>query len=158
MKDELKQQFALRITQANKTELVVILYEMFLTYVGDAKSDLKEQDTRTYRLDIQRARGCLKELMGSLNYDYEPAPTLLKLYIYVSRLLVSADLHNEEKELDEAEKIMQKLHDAYETISKEDKSGPVMGNTQTVYAGLTYSKNDLSVNLDEGRGNRGFFA
>lgn len=158
MKDELKQQFALRITQANKTELVVILYEMFLTYVGDAKSDLKEQDTRTYRLDIQRARGCLKELMGSLNYDYEPAPTLLKLYIYVSRLLVSADLHNEEKELDEAEKIMQKLHDAYATISKEDKSGPVMGNTQTVYAGLTYSKNDLSVNLDEGRGNRGFFA
>ncbi|MGN0132586.1 MAG: flagellar protein FliS [Lachnospiraceae bacterium] len=158
MKDELKQQFALRITQANKTELVVILYEMFLTYVGDAKSDLKEQDTRTYRLDIQRARGCLKELMGSLHYDYEPAPTLLKLYIYVSRLLVSADLHNEEKELDEAEKIMQKLHDAYATISKEDKSGPVMGNTQTVYAGLTYSKNDLSVNLDEGRGNRGFFA
>lgn len=158
MKDELKQQFALRITQANKTELVVILYEMFLTYIKDAKADLQGQDTKTFRLDIQRARGCLKELMGSLNYDYEPAPTLLKLYIYVSRLLVTADLHNEEKELDEAAKIMQKLHDAYAAISKEDTSAPVMGNTQTVYAGLTYSKSDLSVNLDEGSGSRGFFA
>lgn len=158
MKNELKQQFALRITQANKTELVVILYEMFLTYIRDAKADLKEQDTKTFRLNIQRARGCLKELMGSLNYDYEPAPSLLKLYIYVSKLLVTADLHSEEKALDEAEKIMEKLHDAYETISKEDQSKPVMGNTQTLYAGLTYSKNDLTVNLDEGRGSRGFFA
>jgi len=158
MKNELKQQFALRITQANKTELVVILYEMFLTYIRDAEEDLKEQDEKTFHLNIQRARGCLKELMGSLNYDYEPAPALLKLYIYVSRLLVTADLHKEEKALEEAEKIMQKLHDAYETISKEDHSSPVMGNTQTVYAGLTYSKNDLTVNLDEGRGSRGFFA
>ncbi|MBD5541148.1 MAG: flagellar export chaperone FliS [Lachnospiraceae bacterium] len=157
MKDELKQQYALRITQANKTELVVILYEMFLTYIDDAKSDLKEQDNKTFRCNIQRARGCLKELMGSLNYDYEVASNLLKLYIYVSKLLVTADLHKDEKALDEACKIMQKLHDAYETISKEDHSAPVMGNTQTVYAGLTYSKNDLTVNLDEGGGSRGFF-
>lgn len=157
MKDELKQQFALRITQANKTELAVILYEMFLTYIGDARQDLQQQDIRTYRLDIQRARGCLKELMGSLHYEYEPAPTLLKLYIYVSKLLVTADLHNEEKALAEAAKIMQKLHDAYAAISDQDTSGPVMSNTQTLYAGLTYSKNDLSVNLDEGS-SRGFFA
>lgn len=157
MKDELKQQYTLRITQANKTGLVVILYEMFLTYIEDAKSDLKEQDNKTFRCDIQRARGCLKELMGSLNYDYELASNLLKLYIYVSKLLVTADLHSDEKALDEAAKIMQKLHDAYEAISKEDHSAPIMGNTQTVYAGLTYSKNDLTVNLDEGRGSRGFF-
>lgn len=157
MKDELKQQYALRITQANKTGLVVILYEMFLTYIDDAKMDLKGQDNKTFRSNIQRARGCLKELMGSLNYDYELASNLLKLYIYVSKLLVTADLHKDEKALDEACKIMQKLHDACETISKEDHSAPVMGNTQTVYAGLTYSKNDLTVNLDEGGGSRGFF-
>lgn len=158
MKDELKQQFALRITQANKSELVVILYEMFLTYIGDAKEDLKGQDFKTFRLNIQRARGCLKELMGSLNYNYEPASSLLSLYVYINKLLVEADIHREEKPLSESEKIMEKLHSAYDTVSKEDHSAPVMGNTQTVYAGLTYSKNDLSVNLDEGSGNRGFFA
>lgn len=158
MKDELKQQFALRITQANKSELVVILYEMFLTYIGDAKEDLKGQDFKTFRLNIQRARGCLKELMASLNYNYEPASSLLSLYVYINKLLVEADIHREEKPLSECEKIMQKLHSAYDTVSKEDHSAPVMGNAQTVYAGLTYSKNDLSVNLDEGSGNRGFFA
>lgn len=158
MKDELKQQFALRITQANKSELVVILYEMFLTYIGDAKDDLKDQDLKTFRLNIQRARGCLKELMASLNYNYEPASSLLSLYIYINKLLVEADIHGEEKPLNEGEKIMKRLHSAYDTVSKEDHSAPVMDNAQTVYAGLTYSKNDLSVNLDEGRGSRGFFA
>lgn len=157
MENEKKQQFALRITQANKTELSVILYEMFLTYTEDAQKALSEQDVKDFRLNIRRARGCLKELMGSLNYDYEPAPSLLKLYIYVSKLLVTADFHNECAPLAEAAKIMQKLHDAYEAVSKEDRSGPVMGNTQTVYAGLTYSKKDLTVSLDEGRGSRGFF-
>ena len=158
MKDELKQQFALRITQANKSELVVILYEMFLTYIGDAKDDLKDQDLKTFCLNIQRARGCLKELMASLNYNYEPASSLLSLYIYINKLLVEADIHGEEKPLNESEKIMKRLHSAYDTVSKEDHSATVMDNAQTVYAGLTYSKNDLSVNLDEGRGSRGFFA
>ena len=157
MNSELKQQFALMIPQANKSELIVILYEMFSTYVNDSLKDLERQDIKTFRLDIQRARGCLKELMGSLNFDYEIAANLLQLYIYVSKLLVNADLHNNSEPLKEADKIMSKLHDSYAEISKEDTSGPVMGNAQTVYAGLTYSKNDLTVNLDEG-GNRGFFA
>jgi len=158
MKNELKQQFALRITQANKTELCVILYEMFQTYIEDAMEDLSKEDTKTFRIDIQRARGCLSELMGSLNYDYEPAPTLLKIYIYISKLLVTADLHNDVEPLKEANMHMGKLHDSFAKLSKESVEGPVMGNAQTVYAGLTYGKNDLNVNLDQGDGKRGFFA
>ena len=40
MTKECKQQFTLRITQANKTELIVILYEMLLAYTQDAKISL----------------------------------------------------------------------------------------------------------------------
>jgi len=43
--------------------------------------------------------------------------------------------------------MMRKLHDAYATVSKEDTSGSVMENTQTVYAGLTYGKNQLMESL-----------
>ena len=158
MKDELKQQFALRISQANKTELCVILYEMFQTYVEDAIADLAKEDVKTFRVDIQRARGCLKELMGSLHFEYEPAPTLLKIYIYVSKLLVTADLHNDVEPLKEANVHMGSLHDAFAKLSAENSEGPVMGNAQTVYAGLTYGKNDLNVSMDQGDGKRGYFA
>ena len=36
MTKELKQQFTLKISQANKTGLVVILYEMLLIYLEEA--------------------------------------------------------------------------------------------------------------------------
>ena len=36
MTKELKQQFTLRISQANKSQLVVILYEMMITYLDEA--------------------------------------------------------------------------------------------------------------------------
>lgn len=157
MDNQLKQQFTLRITQAGKTELCVILYEMFIVYCKDAIHCIEEDDVKSFRVNIQRARGCLKELMDSLHFEYEPAPILLKLYIYISKLLVSADLHNTTAPLEEAVHIMQSLHDSFETISKQDTSGPVMGNTQTVYAGLTYGKTDLNVSLSD-PDNRGFFA
>ena len=42
MKKEEKQDFTLRITQANPTQLVVILYEMLLCYLEDAVQALAE--------------------------------------------------------------------------------------------------------------------
>ena len=74
MDRQLKQQFTLRITQANKTELCVILYEMFMTYCSDAICNQEQGDLKEFRLNIQRARGCLKELMGSLHFEYEFEP------------------------------------------------------------------------------------
>lgn len=38
MTREQKQGFTLRITQANPTQMIVILYEMTLCYVRDAKT------------------------------------------------------------------------------------------------------------------------
>ncbi len=40
MTKELKQQYTLKITQANKTQLVVILYEMLLIYLEEAVSEI----------------------------------------------------------------------------------------------------------------------
>ena len=41
MTKECKQQFTLRITQANATQMVVILYEMTLQYLADAEQAAK---------------------------------------------------------------------------------------------------------------------
>ena len=67
-----------------------------------------------------------------------------------------ADVRNSTEELSHVEMIMTKLHEAYKEISGLDTSGPVMANTQTVYAGLTYGRNSLTENLDGQGGDRGF--
>ncbi|HAF25814.1 MAG TPA: hypothetical protein DCG85_00720 [Lachnospiraceae bacterium] len=155
MTDEKKQQFVLRISQANKTEMIVILYEMFLIYLKDAEEALDKDDIRSFREKIKRARACLNELTESLNFEYELAGTFLSLYVYITKLLVRADIHKEKAPLKESEKIISRLHEAYVQIVPEDKSGPVMSNTQTVYAGLTYGRNDINISTDSDT-NRGF--
>lgn len=158
MTKELKQQFTLKISQANKTGLVVILYEMLLIYLEEARQAQKQGDEKGFRQGIKRAKACLHELMASLHFNYEPAFRLLELYSFADRELMKADRKLSTEELDHVEKIISKLHAAYETVSEQDSSMPVMGNTQTVYAGLTYGKNDLTENLADQGGNRGFRA
>ena len=156
MTKELKQEYTLKITQANKSELVVILYEMFLLYLEEAEQGHEKEDKAGFRDGIRKARGCLKELMASLHFEYEPARNLLQLYLYANRELVRAESRNSTENLLHVKSVMTKLHDACALVSRQDTSGPVMGNTQTVYAGLTYGKNTLTESLSDQGSSRGF--
>ncbi|MBQ8591562.1 MAG: flagellar protein FliS [Lachnospiraceae bacterium] len=155
MVKELKQEYTRRITQANKTQLIVILYEMFLTYTKDAREVCAESRIE-FRENIRKARGCLDELMASLDFEYEISMNLLQLYLYANRELIHADIRNNPKRLDEADKVIRGLHEAYVQLAALDTSAPVMENTQTIYAGLTYGKNTLTENLSDQGINRGF--
>ncbi len=63
MTSEKKQEFTLRISQANKTELVVILYDMFQAYLEDAEHAEGEE----FHNAISHARAVLNELIESLD-------------------------------------------------------------------------------------------
>lgn len=156
MTKELKQQFTLKISQANKSQLVVILYEMMLVYIEDAKQADKVHDKEAFRQGIRRAKGCLHELMASLHFEYQISQNLMQLYSYADRQLTRADIKSSTKELAHVEAIMSKLHAAYEEVSRQDTSAPIMVNTQTVYAGLTYGRNNLTENLADQGSSRGF--
>ena len=114
MTKELKQQFTLKISQANKSQLVVILYEMMLAYIDEAKQANEIEDQAAFRQGIKRAKGCLHELMASLHLEYSIAGNLMQLYAYADRQLTRADIRNSTEELVHVEAIMSKLHAAYE--------------------------------------------
>ena len=156
MKKELKQQFTLRITQANPTEMVVILYEMLLCYLEDAEEVLGK-DEMQFHDEIRKARGCLNELLESLHMEYEPAPALKQLYLFCIRRLALGESRQDAELLGEIKKVIIPLRDAYDGIAGQNKSGPVMNNSQTVYAGLTYGRNTLTENMADQGANRGMF-
>jgi len=158
MKREDKQQFTLRITQANPTELVVILYEMFLCYLEDAQAALDKDEEALFHEAVRKGRGCLNELIDSLDVRYEPAPTLQQLYLYCMRRLALGEARKDVALLEEIRKVIRPLHDAYAQLAKQNTAGPVMNNTQTVYAGLTYGRNTLTENMADQGANRGMFA
>ncbi len=156
MTTELKQEYTLRITQANKTQLITILYELVLLYTDEAKEALEADKRMEYKAAIRKIRSCMDELTASLNFDYELAHNLLQLYLYINSELVKASTHYDKDNLEHVRMIIGQLHKAYAQIEGQDRSAPVMANTQTVYAGLTYGRNNLTENLADSAANRGF--
>lgn len=154
MEDIQKKEFTLRISQANRTQLTVIIFEMALAYLDSAKKTGGE----AYRIELMRARKCVDELKHSLDFTYEIAGMLLHLYIQINKLLVRASVSGRREHLLEAETALEKLKDAFVQVAKEDNGGPVLENAQAVYAGYTYGKTDLNVNLDGNSSGRGFLA
>lgn len=155
MTKEQKSQFTLRITEANATQLVVILYDMALVYLEEG---LQAENEEALTDAIRKIRGCINELLSSLHTEYEVAQQLQKLYLFCIRRLATAGRKKDKAPLVEVQKTLQPLRDAYEEIAGQNTSGPVMQNAQTVYSGLTYGKTaSLSENLTDGKPGRGMF-
>lgn len=157
MTDERKKEFTLRITQANASGLVVILYEMFLAYLEDAEASLAAGKETEYKRDLRNTRGCLEELMCSLHPEYEIAGNLMSLYLYVNRMLIQAQIKKDVTYLKQAESVMRPLYEVYRTVSARDTSQPLMQNTQTVVAGMTYGRDSLHENMEDQGASRGYF-
>jgi flagellar secretion chaperone FliS len=159
MTKDLIQSYATRVTQASKSELIVIMYEVILSDIDSAKTAFELNDIDTYTKDLKHAGRFLNELMGSLDYRYEISYELMSLYIYINKVIIKAIYKKDPEILQSAESVLLKLKVGFDGVSKVDNSGPVMQNTQQVYAGLTYGKGTLNeVTFDPNASNRGFKA
>jgi flagellar protein FliS len=156
MTDEKKQEFTLRVSQANKTQMVVIIYDILLVYLEEAINSEQEQQYDKFRIAIKNAGNCVQELMDSLKFEYELAAALLQLYLYFNRELMVAETKKRKESIENIMKIVKELQLAYTEVAKADISSSVMGNTQNVYAGLTYGKGTLNESMENPIENRGF--
>jgi flagellar protein FliS len=157
MQKEAVQAFTARITQASKSELIVILYEMILTEIKEAEEAFERKDMEAFDKELKQAQKYLGELMAALDYRYKLAYDLASLYQYINERIINAMIRKKPDSLKSAVSVLQKLLTGFEGVSREDTSGPMMRNTQQLYAGLTYGKGTLNETyIDPNDGNRGF--
>ncbi|MCR5107133.1 MAG: flagellar protein FliS [Lachnospiraceae bacterium] len=155
MTKELIQEYTLKITQANRSRIIVIVYDMTEQYIKDALEAFDHGDLLTFRDNCRYAGKCVGDLLEALDFDYELAFPLMRLYVYISKEISMSSIKNDTEGLLVARGLLLSLRDSFEEMAKQDKSEPVMGNTESVYAGLTYGKNSLNESIN-GSGNRGF--
>lgn len=156
MTGEQKKSYTARITQANPTDLCVILYEMVTDYVQEAREFHEMGDLTGFRLAVSHAGNTMLELLNSVRDGQPISDNLRSLYGFCIGQLSKASAGGRVEPLDAVETTIGGLRDAYRSISSEDKRGPVMGNSQVVYAGLTYGKGALCENLTDQGSKRGF--
>ena len=156
MENSLKQEFTRRLSQCNNGEMIVIMYDIVFAYMDEAKNAFAVNSYEDYKAAIRKSQGAIDTLIGALNYKYEIAKDLHKLYVYAKNCLAKAIYQNRTDGLEEAEKILKRLYTAFCEAAKTDTSGPLMRNTQQVYAGMTYGRTNLNENYFEDS-HRGFF-
>jgi len=144
MTGEEKKSFSVRVSQASKTELVVIMYEIAVKYIEDALKCHEGGDFNLYRENLSMARRTVNSLMSSLDMQYPVSGQLRDLYVFMNNELVKADIKKDTANLTRIRGMLENLRAAFLEVAKEDKTGPVMVNTEKVYAGLTYSKSSLN--------------
>ena len=151
--------FTLRISEANSCDLIVILYDCVLTDVKNARAAFNEGCTEAFRSDLGHAMRCLNELLRCLDFSVPLSYDLGSLYTFLNRQISYATAGNHIEALDIVDEVINRLRTSFATIAKDDPSGPMMKNTQAVYAGLTYGKGFLNETYVDPRDyNRGFNA
>lgn len=159
MEQEKRKDYIRRVTQANRSQLVVITYEIINGEMKQAQIEYEMSNLEKYQATLKNAQKFLNELMGSLDYQFPVSKQLMQIYIYINKTLITAQIKKQPELLDSAIKIMEGLQKAFEEVEKSDTSGPVLGQSQKLYAGLTYGKgvlNEISVNINGG--SRGYQA
>jgi len=157
MTPEQNKDYARRISQANRTELTVIVYDITLQHLKDSVCAYDNGNIEEYRHSIKLAQRFLCELMSTLDLKIPLAVSLLRLYEFAQKIIVHCDIAGTTEDLDVATRILSRLRDSFSKISSQDTEGPVMENTEPVYAGLTYGKGKLN-ETEIPSGNRGFLA
>jgi len=148
------QEYSLRITQGNRSDLVVVTYDMIRKYLEDARRDYQAGDTGQFAEQVKKANEVLEELMGALDLQYPLARNLMSIYQFVQRMLLQAVFRREPSSLEGLEPILSGLREAFAEVAKQDKSEPFTGGKGQVYAGLTYGKGSLNESYEPNPGFR----
>ena len=161
MEQEAKQTFTRRIVGSNRSQLIVVLFDIFDCYLEEAVQEYKKGAGAGAVSDsLRHACLVLEHLKDDLDYAREPGlcERLFSIYDYCQRQIARSLYQNRIEGAMEAKRLMWDLREAFLVVAQEDQSEPLVENKDQRVAGYTYGRSDVteaSTNYDP---NRGFLA
>lgn len=110
------------IMTASPQELILMLYNGALKFIGLSKIHIEKRDVSKANESILRAQDIIQELNITLNMDYEVSSGLRSLYTYILETLISANIYKDIKYLDEAAGMVTQLRDTWKEAVKISKT------------------------------------
>lgn len=150
------QGYTRRICNANRSQIIVIVYEMAGEYITGALAELESGNEEAWLNEGHRAMKCVEHLMNALENGYALSSDLFKFYNFIYREISMSLALRDKDRLKRAAERLGVLKDAFVEVAGSDETESVIRNSQAVYAGLTYGKNQLNEDMIDTRGNRGF--
>lgn len=148
--------YSTRITQCNRTQLVVVIYDIIIDYLDEALEKIQKDDIEGFVFNIKKSRQFLNELSSNLDFHYSISVELMNIYMYVNENVIKSEIKKQNININVVRKVMDKLRTAFIEVSKQDTTAPLMLNSQKIYEGFTYGMNAKN-NVSVMRGNYGDF-
>jgi flagellar protein FliS len=105
-------------------QLVVMMYEGCVRFIVRARVAFEAQDFETARISLLRSQDIIAELIGSLNLEAgDVATNLLRLYEYMHRRLVTANIRRDDAAAAEVEGLLRSLVPAWQEAVRQHAQG-----------------------------------
>ena len=116
--------FSQQILSASPEQLTMLLYEGALRFVKQSACACEEADfEESHRYNL-KAQAIIQELYVTLDYQFEIAESMGKLYDYVIYLLIQGNIKKDPEMLHQAEQFIKEFRDTWKellTIASEQK-------------------------------------
>lgn len=110
------------VTTASAGELTIMLYNGCLKFIKKAKQAIEKNNIEERNTSIQKAQNIIRELMVTLNMDYEVSKNMMALYDFIIQSLLEANIKNDLKKLEEAEQIVIDFRDTWKQVIQLNRS------------------------------------
>lgn len=151
-----KQEFTRRISNSNRGQMIVVIYDIFFAYAKEAEQCYEKGEHEAFLEALRKSMEAVIQLRDGLNFKYEISRELYPLYQFAVKQLSTCFYKNNTEGLVAAQKVLKNLYLGFVEAAKQDTSEPLMKHTQQIVAGMTYQKGNLTETIQNADNTRGF--
>ena len=109
------------VTQSSPAELTLMLYNGALKFLKLARKGIQENNISLKNENIQKIQNIIQELMVTLNMDMEVSHNIMRMYDYMMRQLIQANVKNDLQLLDEVEGYLVEFRDTWKEVIQQTR-------------------------------------
>jgi flagellar protein FliS len=104
------------INTASPGELTLMLYNGCLKFIKLARTAIEQNKIEEKNTNLLKAQNIIRELMVTLNMDYEVSKSMMVMYDYINRRLIDVNIQNDLSILDEVEGYVMEFRDTWKQV------------------------------------------
>ena len=108
------------IMTATPQELTLMLYEGAIKFCNIAMMSIEKKDIEKANTNLKKAQAIITELRATLDHEYEVWEDFERVYEYIYRMLVEANMHKDTEALEEALKRIREMRDTWKEVMRKN--------------------------------------
>ncbi|MDE6662154.1 MAG: flagellar export chaperone FliS [Lachnospiraceae bacterium] len=107
-----------KILTASPAEVTLMLYEGAIKFCNIAIIAIENGETEKAHVNIKKTQRIIEEFRNTLNHDYEVSKDFDKIYVYLLKRLLEANIKKDKSILEEVNMHLRSVRDTWKEVMK----------------------------------------